>query len=98
MLDFASQQKSCSLLMLLIRKTLSLLLSLSSIIYGLSLQLDINTVAAGGGSTLSFRSGMFIVGPESAGANPGPACYGRGEIIYFCVQISLCGLVVLYVK
>jgi 5-oxoprolinase (ATP-hydrolysing) len=41
-------------------------------------QLDINTVAAGGGSMLFFRSGMFIVGPESAGANPGPACYGRG--------------------
>ncbi|CAI8047196.1 5-oxoprolinase [Geodia barretti] len=41
-------------------------------------QLDINTVAAGGGSMLFFRSGMFVVGPESAGANPGPACYGRG--------------------
>ncbi|CAI8047197.1 5-oxoprolinase [Geodia barretti] len=27
---------------------------------------------------LFFRSGMFVVGPESAGANPGPACYGRG--------------------
>lgn len=41
-------------------------------------QLDINTVAAGGGSRLFFRSGMFVVGPESAGANPGPMCYGRG--------------------
>lgn len=29
-------------------------------------QLDINTVAAGGGSMLSFRSGLFVVGPESA--------------------------------
>ncbi|MCC6794429.1 MAG: hydantoinase B/oxoprolinase family protein [Candidatus Hydrogenedentes bacterium] len=40
--------------------------------------LRIDTVAAGGGSILSFRDGRFIVGPESAGANPGPACYGRG--------------------
>ena len=36
--------------------------------------IDINTVAAGGGSRLFFRNGMFVVGPESAGANPGPAC------------------------
>ena len=42
-------------------------------------QLDINTVAAGGGSRLFFRSGMFAVGPESAGANPGPTCYGKGQ-------------------
>ena len=42
------------------------------------LQLDINTVAAGGGSRLFFRSGMFVVGPESAGADPGPVCYGKG--------------------
>ncbi|CAB1341068.1 unnamed protein product [Coregonus sp. 'balchen'] len=41
-------------------------------------QLDINTVAAGGGSCLFFRSGMFVVGPESAGAHPGPACYRKG--------------------
>ncbi|RXG71494.1 5-oxoprolinase [Armadillidium vulgare] len=41
-------------------------------------QLDINTVAAGGGSCLFFRSGMFVVGPESAGAHPGPACYKKG--------------------
>ncbi|KAI8911035.1 Hydantoinase B/oxoprolinase-domain-containing protein [Gorgonomyces haynaldii] len=41
-------------------------------------QLDINTVAAGGGSVLSFRNGMFTVGPESASANPGPACYRKG--------------------
>ncbi|GAB0094723.1 5-oxoprolinase [Sergentomyia squamirostris] len=41
-------------------------------------QLDINTVAAGGGSMLFFRSGLFVVGPESAGANPGPACYKKG--------------------
>ncbi|XDV44813.1 hypothetical protein PO909_013051 [Leuciscus waleckii] len=41
-------------------------------------QLDISTVAAGGGSRLFFRSGLFVVGPESAGAHPGPACYRKG--------------------
>lgn len=41
-------------------------------------QLDINTVAAGGGSILNWENGLFKVGPGSAGANPGPACYGRG--------------------
>jgi 5-oxoprolinase (ATP-hydrolysing) len=41
-------------------------------------QLDINTVAAGGGSMLFWENGMFKVGPHSAGAHPGPACYGRG--------------------
>ncbi|KAF5693047.1 5-oxoprolinase (ATP-hydrolyzing) [Fusarium denticulatum] len=41
-------------------------------------QLDINTVAAGGGSILSWENGLLKVGPSSAGANPGPACYGRG--------------------
>ncbi len=40
-------------------------------------QLDINTVAAGGGSRLFLRSGMFYVGPESAGAHPGPVCYRK---------------------
>ena len=35
-------------------------------------QLDINTVAAGGGSRLFLRAGLFYVGPESAGARPGP--------------------------
>lgn len=40
--------------------------------------LDITTIAAGGGSVLRFSQGRFIVGPESAGANPGPACYGKG--------------------
>ena len=40
-------------------------------------QLDINTVAAGGGSCLTFRNGMFHAGPESAGAHPGPACYRK---------------------
>jgi 5-oxoprolinase (ATP-hydrolysing) len=38
----------------------------------------IHTIAAGGGSILKFEDGRFQVGPESAGANPGPACYRRG--------------------
>ena len=41
-------------------------------------QLDINTVAAGGGSRLFWKNGMFVVGPESASAHPGPACYRKG--------------------
>ncbi|SFJ39475.1 hydantoinase B/oxoprolinase family protein [Celeribacter neptunius] len=40
--------------------------------------MDIHTVAAGGGSICSFRDGRFQVGPESAGADPGPAAYRRG--------------------
>lgn len=38
----------------------------------------IHTVAAGGGSILHFDAGRFRVGPDSAGANPGPACYRNG--------------------
>ena len=38
----------------------------------------IHTVAAGGGSILAFDGARFRVGPRSAGANPGPACYRRG--------------------
>lgn len=38
----------------------------------------VNTVAAGGGSICSFDGSRFRVGPESAGAVPGPACYRRG--------------------
>ncbi|MEM9435051.1 MAG: hydantoinase B/oxoprolinase family protein [Pseudomonadota bacterium] len=40
--------------------------------------MSIHTVAAGGGSILSFRDGRLQVGPDSAGANPGPAAYRRG--------------------
>ncbi|KAG8942316.1 hypothetical protein FRC00_011918, partial [Tulasnella sp. 408] len=40
-------------------------------------QLDINTVAAGGGSCLTFRNDLFLAGPESAGAEPGPATSDR---------------------
>jgi 5-oxoprolinase (ATP-hydrolysing) len=38
----------------------------------------IHTIASGGGSILHFAGHRFIVGPDSAGANPGPACYGCG--------------------
>jgi 5-oxoprolinase (ATP-hydrolysing) len=40
--------------------------------------MSIHTVAAGGGSLLEFDGARFRVGPQSAGANPGPACYRRG--------------------
>ncbi|KDN65779.1 hypothetical protein CSUB01_05839 [Colletotrichum sublineola] len=40
--------------------------------------LNIATVAAGGGSILLARNGLLAVGPESAGAHPGPACYRKG--------------------
>ena len=38
---------------------------------------DIHTVAAGGGSRLFYKNGMFVVGPESSGSDPGPLCYGK---------------------
>lgn len=54
----------------------------TSIINGMPLrlaQLDIATVGAGGGSIIAAQDGGGLsVGPESAGAAPGPACYGRG--------------------
>ncbi len=40
--------------------------------------LRIHTVAAGGGSVCRFTEGRYRVGPGSAGADPGPACYGKG--------------------
>ncbi|GJD48624.1 Acetophenone carboxylase gamma subunit [Methylobacterium crusticola] len=41
--------------------------------------IDIRTIGAGGGSIARIDAGgMLVVGPESAGADPGPACYGRG--------------------
>jgi 5-oxoprolinase (ATP-hydrolysing) len=51
------------------------------VIAGVRLQqpmLDVHTIAAGGGSIVSFSDGRFAVGPASAGSDPGPACYGRG--------------------
>ncbi|AEH44410.1 5-oxoprolinase (ATP-hydrolyzing) [Thermodesulfatator indicus DSM 15286] len=42
-------------------------------------KIDIHTIGAGGGSLIYFdKAGALKVGPESAGANPGPACYQRG--------------------
>jgi len=43
--------------------------------------LDVHTIGAGGGSIARIdRGGALVVGPESAGADPGPVCYGRGGI------------------
>ena len=39
---------------------------------------DVQSVGAGGGSIARVRQGALLVGPESAGSVPGPACYGRG--------------------
>ena len=53
-------------------------------ISGIPLQgahLDINTVAAGGGSRLFYRSGLYIVGPESSSAHPGPLCYRKNGFL-----------------
>jgi N-methylhydantoinase A len=40
--------------------------------------IDVSSIGAGGGSIASVEFGELRVGPQSAGANPGPACYGRG--------------------
>ena len=43
--------------------------------------LDIHTIGAGGGSIARMdQGGALLVGPQSAGADPGPACYGRGDL------------------
>jgi N-methylhydantoinase A len=53
--------------------------------------MDINTVSAGGGTIARVdRFGMLQVGPQSAGAKPGPACYGRGGTL---PTITDCNLV-----
>jgi N-methylhydantoinase A len=39
---------------------------------------DVQSVGAGGGSIARVRQGALLVGPDSAGSTPGPACYGRG--------------------
>lgn len=44
-------------------------------------QLDINTIAAGGGLRLFYENGLMRVGPESAGAHPGPVCYKKGGFL-----------------
>ena len=55
--------------------------SFETVVAGVRLRapmMNINTVAAGGGSICRFDGGRFRVGPDSAGANPGPASYRRG--------------------
>ncbi|WP_136797107.1 hydantoinase B/oxoprolinase family protein [Desulfosediminicola ganghwensis] len=55
--------------------------SFETIVAGIRMRapmMHIHTVAAGGGSILHFDGSRYRVGPESAGANPGPACYRRG--------------------
>ncbi len=59
-------------------------LSRESVVAGVPIgvpMLDIHTAGAGGGSIARFDAGgMLRVGPESAGADPGPVCFGRGEL------------------
>jgi 5-oxoprolinase (ATP-hydrolysing) len=55
--------------------------SFETVVAGVRLRapmMAINTVAAGGGSILHIEQGRYRVGPDSAGAVPGPACYRRG--------------------
>ncbi|MEJ0040171.1 MAG: hydantoinase B/oxoprolinase family protein [Gammaproteobacteria bacterium] len=55
--------------------------SYETVIAGVRLRapmMNIHTIAAGGGSICRFDGARFRVGPESAGADPGPACYRRG--------------------
>jgi len=63
------------------------------VIAGVRLQspmLDVHTIAAGGGSILHFTDGRFAAGPDSAGADPGPASYGRdGPLTLTDVQVLL---------
>ncbi|MGA4843248.1 hydantoinase B/oxoprolinase family protein [Streptomyces sp. G45] len=52
--------------------------------------LDIHTVAAGGGSVLHFDGSRYRVGPDSAGADPGPACYrGSGPLTVTDANVAL---------
>lgn len=52
--------------------------------------LDINAVGAGGGSVAWFdRDGLLKVGPQSAGAVPGPACYGQGGVLATVTDANL---------
>ncbi len=52
--------------------------------------LEINTVGAGGGSIAWIdEGGLLRMGPQSAGANPGPACYGRGGELPTCSDANL---------
>lgn len=67
--------------------------TLDSVVAGVRLRapmMKIHTVAAGGGSLLHFDGGRFRVGPDSAGSNPGPACYRRdGPLTVTDVNVML---------
>jgi N-methylhydantoinase A len=67
----------------LVAKGEAALAAQTSIEFGMvvrSPMIQIETIGAGGGSIASVdASGMLQIGPESAGSNPGPACYGRGN-------------------
>ncbi|MEI6623606.1 MAG: hydantoinase/oxoprolinase family protein, partial [Actinomycetes bacterium] len=70
--------------------------SLESEVAGVRLRapmLDIHTVAAGGGSICTFDGSRLRVGPDSAGANPGPACYGNGGPLTLTDCNALLGLI-----
>ncbi len=67
--------------------------SYESVVGGVRLRapmLRVHTVAAGGGSICAFEGGRYRVGPRSAGADPGPACYGRGGPL----TVTDCNLIV----
>jgi N-methylhydantoinase A len=51
---------------------------------------DVRSVGAGGGSIATARSGILNVGPESAGAEPGPMCYGRGGTLPTVTDAAVC--------
>ncbi|MCH8908350.1 MAG: hydantoinase/oxoprolinase family protein, partial [Candidatus Heimdallarchaeota archaeon] len=51
---------------------------------------DIVTIGAGGGSLVQIRSGLIQVGPESAGADPGPIAYDQGGSVLTITDIDLC--------
>lgn len=55
--------------------------------------LRIETVAAGGGSVIDLAGGRLVVGPESAGADPGPAGYGRGGPATLTDAAAVLGLI-----
>ncbi len=51
--------------------------------------IDVSSIGAGGGSLASVQYGTLTVGPQSAGANPGPACYGRGGTLATATDADL---------
>lgn len=52
-------------------------------------QVDVHTIGAGGGSIARLVRGALKVGPKSAGADPGPACYGRGGTEPTCTDAAV---------